>query len=200
MRKNIIKAMSLTFAILCMMFAAVTFSACGQQKYEVTLNIASGCDIDVSNLEIELFDFDGTSQCKTTFSNGKAIFDVQDGNYVATLSPIDEKYDYQVVFLTKSKKSSTITLKQAAQDGNDYLHSFSVYIKNFNAQNDYRIQACEINADNTPGVCHFKKAEVERVDFDVKFKDYSVELLIANVEFNSIENFSFNDANRYVIL
>lgn len=183
-----------------MVFASITFSACGQEKYEVRLNIASGCDIDASDLEIELFDFEGTSQAKTTFSNGKAIFDVKDGNYVATLSSIDEKYDYQVAFLVAGKKSATITLKQAELDGNDYLHSFSVYIKNFNAQNDYRIQACEKNADNTPGVCHFKKAEKARVDFNVKFKDYSVELLIANVEFSSIENFSFNDTNRYVIL
>ena len=187
--------------MICLCFAGITFSACGQQnKYEVKLNIATGCDIDASNLEIELFDFDGTLKSTTTFTNGKAIFDVKDGNYVATLSPIDEKYDYQVAFLTTSKKSATITLKQAELDGDDYLHSFSIYIKNFNAQNDYRIQACEKNADDTPGVCYFKKAENARVDFDVKFKNYSVELLIANVEFSSIENFSFNDANRYVIL
>lgn len=195
------KILSVMFLMLLISFGTLSFSACGQTKgYEVSLSVASDCQIDTSNLEVKLFDFDGTLKSTTTFTNGKAAFAVENGNYVATLSSIGDEYDYQVAFLIAGKKSATITIKNAEIDNGNYLHSFSVYIKNFNAQNNYRLEACEKNVDGTPGVCYFKNPDNARVDFDIKFKDYSVKLLIANVEFSSIEKFSFNDANRYVIL
>ncbi len=194
-----LKTIAISFVVVIIMLSCVAFSACGKNAYEVRLSIASGCNISTDNLQVELFDFDGKSVKKAALNNGKVNFNVDSGNYVAALSPIGEQYDYAVAILTKSKKTATITLKNASKESNsdEFLHTLTVYIKNFNIQNDYRLEVCETSP---LGVCrNVDNVETEKVNLNLKFNSYNAKLLVAGNQLNAVD-FSFNDAKRFVIL
>ena len=79
-------------------------------SYEITVD-ASKVSVDTNKISVCIYSLDGTLVGEKKISKGKTMFELNDDDYVATLSGLSDKVTFSSVLLTKSTKKATIVLE-----------------------------------------------------------------------------------------
>lgn len=107
--------MKKVLVVLMMMVSLFGLVACGKNTsngYEITIkNQSSWSEAAV----VEYYDISGTLKAEAEIKNGKASADLAEGSYIVQIKDAPESVDYNIVVLTSSNKSQTITLTNAGK-------------------------------------------------------------------------------------
>ena len=83
--------------------------------YEVAVD-AKNATIDTDGVSVCIYSTKGTAVEQSALSQGKAVFELPMGRYVATLSGLSEEVSYSSALLTENNNKATITLDKSDYD------------------------------------------------------------------------------------
>lgn len=151
--------MKKVLVVLMMMVSLFGLVACGKNTsngYEITIkNQSSWSEAAV----VEYYDMSGTLKAEAEIKNGKASADLEEGSYIVQIKDAPESVDYNIVVLTSSSKSQTITLTNAEKSGyTQYSNKFvfscgAIALDNGVPKQGLNVEMCTLGDDELLGIC-----------------------------------------------
>lgn len=154
------------FALTLALLSCSLLSACGEetgkreeepeaQKTEYEVSVSGECDWD-GRQTVKLFDLSGNLVATCDVSEGKAVFELDEGSYIAQLSGAPVTVSFCPLLLTPKERSGDIRLKDSALDEEYHAYRFDVLGLIFFGgalAEGYEITVC-YEPESGAGFCH----------------------------------------------
>lgn len=133
---------SLFFILLLAVVTVFCVAACGSEpsdnggkedptdskaSYEITVD-ASGVSVDAGDISVCVYSLDGTLVGEKRLSQGKTLFELKTGSYVATLGGVAEEVSFSSILLTKDLRKVKIVLENSEYDDYAGKNQFAVTV------------------------------------------------------------------------
>lgn len=195
--------MKKVLVVLMMMFSIFGLVACTKTPSAYEITIQNQSDWQGAAI-VEFYDMSGALTTEVGIKNNKATIDLQEGSYIVQIKDAPESVDYNIVVLTSSSKSQTITLTNAGKSG-IYPDKFefscgAIVLDNGVPQEGRQVLMCTPEGeDGAPGVCLDPKQTDKNGLAQIKASALEYEVKILNDELDSYVEKPFLMKERHKI-